>query len=159
MTDQEFSSEFEKARPSLVRFASQMAGRSEDAEDVAQDAMLLAWRGRTFFRGTASVKTWLKRIVRNCVISLYRYRAIRPDVVRPCSVDEFADSIRDGLTPDPEQVAIWKQDESRVDRLIGKLPLGEQGALFFYRAGRVLTNPERSAKSRAILKLRKSLAA
>lgn len=46
-----------------VRTALAALGRQADAEDVAQDAFLLAWRKLPGFRGDASFRTWLLTIV------------------------------------------------------------------------------------------------
>jgi len=46
-----------------VRTALAALGRQGDAEDVAQDAFLLAWRKLPAFRGDASFRTWLLTIV------------------------------------------------------------------------------------------------
>ncbi len=50
----------------------------DEAQDVAQDALLLAHRRRSQFRGEASYRTWLHRIAVSCAItSLRRRRASR----------------------------------------------------------------------------------
>src|SRR5689334_4354605 len=46
-----------------VRTALAAVGRREDAEDVAQEAFLMAWRKLGAFRGDASFRTWLLTIV------------------------------------------------------------------------------------------------
>jgi len=46
-----------------VRTALVAVGRREDAEDVAQEAFILAWRKLSGFRGDASFRTWLLTIV------------------------------------------------------------------------------------------------
>ena len=46
----------------VVRAALAVVGRREEAEDIAQDALLRAFRHIDGFRGEASVKTWLLAI-------------------------------------------------------------------------------------------------
>src|SRR5689334_22385167 len=46
-----------------VRTALVALGRHEDAEDVAQEAFLVAWRKLTSFRGESTFRTWLLTIV------------------------------------------------------------------------------------------------
>ena len=46
-----------------VRTALVALGRMEDAEDVAQEAFLIAWRKLAGFRGDSSFRTWLLTIV------------------------------------------------------------------------------------------------
>src|SRR5262249_12243399 len=42
--------------------AMRLLGNREDAEDAAQDAMLLAYRHRASYRGDAEFTTWLYRV-------------------------------------------------------------------------------------------------
>lgn len=48
---------------SVFRTAMAALQRREDAEDVTQDAFVLAWRKMASFRGDSSFKTWLLTIV------------------------------------------------------------------------------------------------
>jgi RNA polymerase sigma-70 factor (ECF subfamily) len=67
----------------------------EDAEEVAQDAFIRAWRALGRFRGDSSFRTWMLRIVWNRAISRRRglaswLRRATPlaDVVEPAAVAE-----------------------------------------------------------------------
>lgn len=67
----------------------------EDAEEVAQDAFVRAWRALGRFRGDSSFRTWMLRIVWNRAISRRRglaawLRRATPlaDVVEPAAVAE-----------------------------------------------------------------------
>jgi RNA polymerase sigma-70 factor (ECF subfamily) len=57
-----------------VRTALAALGRQADAEDVAQDAFLLAWRKLPTFRGDASFRTWLLTIVWRQALAKRRVR-------------------------------------------------------------------------------------
>jgi RNA polymerase sigma-70 factor (ECF subfamily) len=57
-----------------VRTALAALGRQADAEDVAQDAFLLAWRNLPHFRGDASFRTWLLTIVWRQALAKRRVR-------------------------------------------------------------------------------------
>ncbi len=46
----------------------------DDAEDVTQDALLLAYRGRDSFRGDARYRTWLYRIALTTALGYLRRR-------------------------------------------------------------------------------------
>jgi RNA polymerase sigma-70 factor (ECF subfamily) len=54
--------------------ALRLVGDRQEAEDVAQDAFLRAFRGLRGFRGDAQFETWLYRIVANAAMSHLRRR-------------------------------------------------------------------------------------
>lgn len=55
----------------LVAFARSVLGRAADAEDVVQEAFLLAWQELPALRSSASVRSWLWKIVyRRAVLHL-----------------------------------------------------------------------------------------
>ncbi|MBL9124859.1 MAG: RNA polymerase sigma factor [Planctomycetaceae bacterium] len=49
--------------PALLRFAIRLTGQTAAAEEVVQEALYRAARSRSAFRGDASHRTWLLRIV------------------------------------------------------------------------------------------------
>lgn len=56
-------------RERLYRVALRMVGDVAAAEDVAQDALVSAWRALPNFRGEAEFSTWLHRIVLNSALN------------------------------------------------------------------------------------------
>jgi RNA polymerase sigma-70 factor (ECF subfamily) len=61
----------------VVRAARAVVGRQEEAEDVAQDALVRAFQHIDGFRGEASVKTWLLAITWRQALSHRRSIAAR----------------------------------------------------------------------------------
>ncbi|MCD6303746.1 MAG: sigma-70 family RNA polymerase sigma factor [Planctomycetes bacterium] len=61
----------------LYTLAYALLGNSADAEDVVQETFIGALAGLGGFRGQASLKTWLTRILVNRVSKLRRYRKVR----------------------------------------------------------------------------------
>jgi RNA polymerase sigma-70 factor (TIGR02943 family) len=60
----------------LYRYALARVRRPDVAEDVVQDTLLAAWRGRDGFAGAARERTWLTAILKRKVIDWLR-RAVR----------------------------------------------------------------------------------
>jgi len=62
----------------LKVFAKYKCGQGNDAEDVYQDAMLAAYRYIDSFKGEASLKNWLLKIVSNACLQRRRGRKNNP---------------------------------------------------------------------------------
>ena len=107
--------------PRLLSLASRMLGDAAEAEDVAQEAMLKAWRQAprwTF--GKARFDTWLHRVALNlCYDRLRRRREVVTDAV-PDRADE-------GAAPDRGLLAA--DVGARVDRALQALPERQREAV------------------------------
>ena len=60
-----FEQLFERHRSLVYRFAYQMGGRRDDAEDMVQEAFVRAYQNLHRYRDEAKFTTWLLRIVSN----------------------------------------------------------------------------------------------
>lgn len=49
-----------------------MTGRTAEAEDLVQEASLLAWRGYGSFEKGTNLRAWFFRILTNAFLSRYR---------------------------------------------------------------------------------------
>jgi RNA polymerase sigma-70 factor (ECF subfamily) len=130
----------EPYRHALEVHCYRMLGSAQDAEDVAQETLLRAWRALHRFEPRAQFQTWLYRIATNaCLDELER----RPR--RPAPIDPFPDVPLDegfALTYDPAaRYAIREGMELALLRAIQELP-GRQRAVLIFRDVLGWTAPE-----------------
>jgi RNA polymerase sigma-70 factor (ECF subfamily) len=69
-----FAALVERCKEKAIRTAYHLTGSWSDADDVAQEAFLRAYRGLAGFDGRSSFGTWLHRIVVNCGLNHLRSR-------------------------------------------------------------------------------------
>jgi RNA polymerase sigma-70 factor (ECF subfamily) len=94
-----FAEIFEQYRPLLHSLAYRLVG-ANDCEDVVMDTYLKMYHGLAGFRGTASLKTWLCRILHNCATDYLRqsqrresrYVSELPEMEVPSLVEALPDS-------------------------------------------------------------------
>jgi RNA polymerase sigma-70 factor, ECF subfamily len=110
----------------IVNLARAMTGGSPDAEDLAQEAFIRAWKGLAAFRGDSAFRTWLHGITLN-VIRTHRGRLARlrgmlfdrgpadRDPIETAAVDERLE----------ERMAL----RQRIDRALAQLPAELREAL------------------------------
>jgi RNA polymerase sigma-70 factor, ECF subfamily len=85
-----FAALLERYRRQLHVHCYRLVGSVEDADDLVQETLLGAWRGRRGFEGRSSFRTWLYRIATHaCFRSLRRTprRMTVPQVGEPVTVD------------------------------------------------------------------------
>jgi RNA polymerase sigma-70 factor, ECF subfamily len=138
--EQAFRRLVEPYRHALEVHCYRMLGSAQDAEDVAQETLLRAWRALERYEPKAQFQTWLYRIATNaCLDELER----RPR--RPAPVDPFPDRPSDeaaSQTYDPAaRYAIREGMELALLRAIQELP-GRQRAVLIFRDVLGWTAPE-----------------
>lgn len=69
-----FSHLIDRHKDKAFNLALRISGNREEAEEIAQDAFLKAYRALDRFKMKSSFETWLYRIVYNTAISLVRAR-------------------------------------------------------------------------------------
>lgn len=122
--------------PRVLSLARRMLGDEAEAEDVAQEAMLRAWRQAPKWRpGQARFDTWLHRVAMNLCYDRLRRRREIPTAVPPEQIDE-------GAAPDRGLLAA--ETGARVETALLALPERQREAvvLCHYQA---LTNIEAAA--------------
>ena len=145
--------------PAVRRYLFGMCGDWGQAEDMAQEALLKAWKSRHHFDGRAKAKTWIFTIARNHWRDRLRRAKVRPK-------EEQMDYDPPAANPSVSPPAALERGElaEAIGRAVAKLPaeqhealsLRESEGLTFSEIGRLLGVPTATVKSRvryALLKL------
>jgi len=107
--------------PRVLALASRMLGDPAEAEDVAQEAMLRAWRHAPGWRpGKARFDTWLHRVALNLCYDRLRRRREQPVAEPPEQVDA-------GFAPDRGLLAA--DTGRRVETALQALPERQREAV------------------------------
>jgi RNA polymerase sigma-70 factor (TIGR02960 family) len=93
-----------------------MLGSFEEAEDVVQETLLRAWRGRDRFEGGLGFRAWLYRIATNACLDVLRRRRRRPRTLRSFAevpwLQPYPDRLLDELAPsdtEPDAVVVARE--------------------------------------------------
>ena len=138
----------------------------EDAEEVAQDAFMRAWKALDRFRGDSSFRTWILRIVWNRAIS--RRRGLAAWLRRSTSIDDVAEpaATSDGQHADVHRAQLQAHVVGAIHALSPKLRdallLAQSGEYQYDEIARMLGIPLGTVKwriSEARRKVRERLAA
>ena len=107
--------------PRMLSLAQRMLGDAAEADDVAQEAMLRAWKqAPRWTPGQARFDTWLHRVALNlCYDRLRRRREIATDVM--------PDHIDDG--PAPDRGLLAAETGTQVQAALSRLPPRQREAI------------------------------
>jgi RNA polymerase sigma-70 factor, ECF subfamily len=128
--EEAFGQLIEPYRRALETHCYRMLGSAQDAEDLAQETLLRAWRALGRFEPRAQIQTWLYRIATNACLDELARRPRRPE-----PLDPFPDLPADEGVPtyDPEaRYAMREGMELALLRAIQELP-GRQRAVLIFR--------------------------
>lgn len=86
LDDATFGPMTEPLRRDLLLHCYRFSGSLTEAEDLVQETLAKAWRGRDGYRGEAGLRTWLRRIAtRVCLDALRSRRRTLPSAVQGAS--------------------------------------------------------------------------
>ena len=144
--------ELEQALPQVRMFAARHCGSM--ADDLVQDAMVLALKHRCQFRADSKLSTWLIRILQNRAADLGRRRIHK--IFEPLTA--FINPI-DHRASDPEKLLLGRERAQLLRSSIANLPASMQHGLREHLAGdgTGLSVTVRAQRFRAIRRLRQKL--
>lgn len=132
---------------SVYRLALRMCGNAHDAEEVAQEAFVAAWKGLPAFRGESKFSSWLYQLTTNAAIDFLRrekrHRAAVPmeDEPEPATPDTPQQAVEerevrqalqqalDTLTPEHREIFLLRQMRQLSYEEIGRLLGLESGTV------------------------------
>jgi RNA polymerase sigma-70 factor, ECF subfamily len=126
--------------PEALKLARRLTGSTHDAEDLVQTALLKAARGFHLFRGEASIRTWLYRILINC----HRDRSRVPAAVA------LPESLVARATGEDGDL------EAAIELALRELPDRQREAVLLHKAG-LTTEQSAAAMSTSATNVRKLL--
>jgi RNA polymerase sigma-70 factor, ECF subfamily len=114
-----------KYQHKVVKLVMRYLGDAADAEDVAQEAFIKAYRALPQFRGDSAFYTWLYRIAINTAKNALAARNRNPvtydlDLQGNDEAAEMIGKLKDPETP--EGLALTEEIRSIVNAAIGELP-------------------------------------
>ena len=104
----------------LFSYLFRMCGNPDEAEEMAQAAMVRAWQKLSGFQGRSSFKTWLYRIGTNLAINRIQRR--KPTY-------ELPETLPASETEEPEQAFRSRRREELVQAALQELPADQRSAL------------------------------
>ena len=119
----------------VYRLALRMCGgRAEDAQEVAQETFLAAWRGLPRFRGQCRFSSWLYKLTANAAVDHLRREKRRPAAVPLENAGEPADPHTpqeelERLTPEHREVLLLRQMQGLSYQEIGAALSLEEGTV------------------------------
>jgi RNA polymerase sigma-70 factor (ECF subfamily) len=128
--EQAFGRLVEPYRHALEVHCYRMLGSIQDAEDLAQETLLRAWRALARFEPRAQFQTWLYRIATNACLDELARRPRRPELIDPFP-DRPIDETQAPLYDPEARYALREGMELALVRAIQQLPGRQRPVLIF----------------------------
>ena len=102
-------------RDQVFRLALRMCGNEADADEVAQEAFLSAWKALPNFRGDSRFSTWLYQLISHAAIDLMRREK------RQIAAEDITEVSAPDPGPSPQQQAERSETRQAVRDAMGQL--------------------------------------
>jgi RNA polymerase sigma-70 factor (ECF subfamily) len=113
---------FERHYPSSLEVARRILRSEEESQDAVQSAYFAAFRNLHGFRGDASFKTWITRIVTNYCLMRLRQPEIRTRWITLDTLAANQGSLLASPAPSPEKSAFCGEIASALSAAVSTLP-------------------------------------
>ena len=122
-----FPAIYERYRPTARRVAHGIIGNREEAEELAQEAMLRVYQALARFEGDYNLQSWVIRIASNVALDAARARSRRP--LRADAVLEDVTAYMPDPAADPQEAVERVLESDLVHEVLASLPAHHRAAL------------------------------
>lgn len=114
-----------ESQPHVRRFALSLCASPQDAEDAAQEALIILYRKIGTLRATGALASWMFRIVRNECLRQLRTVVTRSDgaPARPASAEPSS------AEPSAEDAVLHRLEAERIAAAVSALPRDQRQVL------------------------------
>ncbi|WP_318212650.1 MULTISPECIES: RNA polymerase sigma factor [unclassified Streptomyces] len=110
-----------ESQPHVRKFAKSLCSSPQDAEDAAQEALIILYRKIGTLRATGALASWMFRIVRNECLRQVRFLVHRNDE-QPAEPEASAE-------PSAEEAVLHRLEVERIAAAVGALPRDQRQVL------------------------------
>ncbi|MEU5535825.1 RNA polymerase sigma factor [Streptomyces sp. NPDC020362] len=110
-----------ESQPHVRKFAKSLCASPQDAEDAAQEALIVLYRKIGTLRATGALASWMFRIVRNECLRQVRLLVSRSD--------ERAAEPEASAEPSAEDAVLRRLEVERIAAAVGSLPRDQRQVL------------------------------
>ena len=115
-----------RCREDLFRTALRLTRHHEEAEDLVQDTLARAWRGRATFRPEQNGRAWLFAIMRNARREAFRRARTAPATATVADIEDLPGSLPAACAPghahDPEDTVLSRLPSEEVEAVLHQVP-------------------------------------
>ncbi|MFF3843011.1 RNA polymerase sigma factor [Streptomyces sp. NPDC001930] len=110
-----------ESQPHVRKFAKSLCASPQDAEDAAQEALIILYRKIGTLRATGALASWMFRIVRNECLRQVRFLVHRKD--------EQSAEPEASAEPSAEEAVLHRLEVERIAAAVGALPRDQRQVL------------------------------
>jgi RNA polymerase sigma-70 factor (ECF subfamily) len=127
----------EKYKQPVLNLLCRTLGDATEAEDVAQNVFVQAYKSAPRYKPSAKFSTWLFTIARNLCLNEIRRRSRHPtaplDSTHPEDEADRPRQVGDLASPSPDESVLRRELEQKVDQAIKELPENQRIAILLCR--------------------------